>query len=78
MARHGDPVAGERHEREAVGLVEAASLRPAQAAGRGRCTTEMVPDGSIHSGATTSGNSLRMIWSVVQLTVATVGMPRRW
>src|SRR6201994_645841 len=37
-----------------------------------------LPVGSRHSGSAPSGSSLRSIWSAVQRTVATVGMPSRW
>ena len=36
-----------------------------------------LPVGSRQSGSAPSGSSLRSIWSAVQRTVATVGMPRR-
>ncbi len=37
-----------------------------------------VPVGSVHSLTERSGNRRRSTWSVVQDTVATVGMPSRW
>src|SRR6266545_7392572 len=44
------------------------------------CTSasRTVPDGSRHSGSEPSGSSRRIIWSTVQRTVPTVGMPSRW
>ena len=36
-----------------------------------------LPVASRHSGSVLSGSSLRSIWSAVQRTVATVGMPSR-
>ena len=34
--------------------------------------------GSVHSAGRASGISRRITWSVVQATVATVMIPRRW
>ena len=43
-----------------------------------RSRSWMRPVGSDHSSVLRSGNSRRSTCSVVQVTVATVGMPRRW
>ena len=51
---------------------------PTQALSTGTSASRMVPLGSRHSGSEPWGSSRRIIWSAVQRTVATVGMPRRW
>ena len=38
----------------------------------------ILPLGSVSSGTAPWGSSRWIIWSAVQRTVATVGMPRRW
>ena len=44
----------------------------------GSTSIRISPDASRHSGSEPSGSSRRSIWSAVQRTVATVGMPSRW
>ena len=75
-ARHAR--AGDGHDAEASRLLELAERRPAQASGSERSTRESRPVGSDQSPTSTSGSSRRRTWSMVQVTVATVGMPRRW
>ena len=68
----GDPGAG----RPPPGL---AAGWPTQPACTGTSASATVPVGSRHSlGSAPSGSSRRSIWSAVQRTVATVGMPSRW
>ena len=45
--------------------------------GTERSTITTSPVGLTHSGTVRSGKSRRMTWSTVQVTVATVGIPRR-
>ena len=51
--------------------------RPSQLGARSTWASTIVPLGSRHSGSEPCGSRRRSTWSAVQLTVATVGMPRR-
>ena len=54
------------------------SGRPAQASGSERSISVRRPVGSDQSATSSSGSRRRRTWSMVHVTVATVGMPRRW
>ena len=51
---------------------------PIQPADTGISAMTTFPDGSVNSGTWPWGSRRRSIWSLVHLTVATVGMPSRW
>ena len=53
-------------------------FQPAHSAGRTRVIRAISALGSRQSEAIWSGIRTRITWSVVHLTVATVGMPSRW
>ena len=50
---------------------------PIQPGEKATSASTIFPVGSRQSGSPPSGSSLRSIWSAVQRTVATVGMPSR-
>ena len=56
----------------------AVTFSPSQSSEYAISASTIMPVGSRQSGCVPSGSSLRSIWSAVQRTVATVGMPSRW
>ena len=60
------------------GLLDVAEGRPAQFSGSERSTRVRRPLASDQSPTSSSGSRRRRTWSMVQVTVATVGMPSRW
>ena len=70
--------AADRDDGQASGCSSSFSGRPAHESGNDRSTRLRRPLASVHSRTSSSGSSRRRTWSIVQVTVATVGMPRRW